>query len=82
MDRNLAPSVIKDLLDQLSNLSKRHLDIKLMSDVEPDIAPIPYTEEDSVDGSLRTISLSVGQFTYRIKRRLIELKDKVQDRIR
>ena len=53
-----------------------------MSDVEPDIAPIPYIEEDSVDGSARTLSLPVGQFTYKIKRKLLELKDQVQDKRR
>ena len=82
VDGYIAPSVIKDLLDQLSNLSKRFLDIKLMSDIEPDIAPIPYIEEDSVDGSARTLSLPVGQFTYKIKRKLLELKDQVQDKKR
>ena len=35
VDGYIAPSVIKDLLDQLSNLSKRFLEIKLMSDIEP-----------------------------------------------
>ena len=45
VDGYIAPSVIKDLLDQLSNLSKRFLEIKLMSDIEPDIAPIPYIEK-------------------------------------
>ena len=40
VDGYIAPSVIKDLLDQLSNLSKRFLEIKLVSDVEPDIAPM------------------------------------------
>ena len=80
VDGHIAPSVIKDMLDQMSSLSKRHLDIKLMSDVEPDIVPIPYIEEDSVDGSARTLSLPVGQFTYKIKRKLLELKDQVQER--
>ena len=78
----IAPSVIKDLLEQLSGLIKRFLEIKLMSDVDPDITPIPFTEEDSVDGSTRTISLPVGQFMYRIKRKLLELKDQVQDKKR
>ena len=82
LDENLAPSVVKDMLGQLNGLSKRHLDIKLMVDTEPNISPIPYTEADPVDGSLRTTNLPVGQFTSRIKRRLLELKDQVQDRRR
>ena len=82
VDGYIASSVIKELLDQLRNLSKRFLEIKLMSDVEPDIAPIPYIEKDSVDGSARTLSLPVGQFTYKIKRKLLELKDQVQDKRR
>ena len=78
----IAPSVIKDLLEQLSSLNKRFLEIKLMSDVEPNITPIPFTEEDSVDGSTRATSLPVGQFMYRIKRKLLELKDQMQDKKR
>ena len=82
MEGYIAASVIKDLLEQLSGLNKRFLEIKLMSDVEPDITPIPFTEEDSIDGSARTISFPVGHFMYRIKRKLLELKDQVQDKKR
>ena len=53
-----------------------------MCDIEPDIQPIPFTEVDPLDGSARTVSLTVGQFIYRIKRNLLELKDQVQDKKR
>ena len=71
MEGYIAASVIKDFLDQLSGLNKRLLERKLMSEIEPDIQPIPFTEVDPLDGSARTISLTVGQFIYRIKRREI-----------
>ena len=37
----IAPSVIRDLLDQLSELSKRYLGIRTMMDLDPKIEPIP-----------------------------------------
>ena len=80
MEGFIAASVIKDLLEQLNGLNKRLLEIKLMSDIEPDIPLLPFTEIDPLDGSTRTVSLTVGQFIYRIKRNLLELKDKVQDK--
>ena len=82
MEGYIAASVIKDLLEQLNGLNKRLLEIKLMCDIEPDIQPIPFTEVDPLDGSARTVSLTVGQFIYRIKRNLLELKDQVQDKKR
>ena len=38
-----ANSVVKDLLDQLGNLNKRLLDIKVMADSDPNIPPLPFT---------------------------------------
>ena len=37
MERYIATSVITDLLEQLSGLNKRLLEIKLMCNIEPDI---------------------------------------------
>ena len=72
--------MIKDLLDQLSGLNKRLLEIKLMSDIKPGITPILFTEVNPIYGSARTMDLPVGQFIYRIKKNLLELKDQVQNK--
>ena len=61
LEEDLAPSVIKDMLDQLNGLSKRHLDINVMINTDPEIAPIPFNEADPDDGSLRVMNLSVAQ---------------------
>merc|ERR1712030_180440 len=52
-----ANSVVKDLLDQLGNLNRRLLDIKIMADSEPNIPPLPFTESDPLDGSIRSVNL-------------------------
>ena len=75
-----ANSVVKDLLDQLGNLNKRLLDIKVMADSDPNIPPLPFTESDPLDGSITNINLPVSRFIYRIKKSLLELKGEIQDR--
>ena len=77
-----ANSVVKDLLDQLGNLNKRLLDIKVMADSDPNIPPLPFTESDPLDGSIRSVNLPVSQFIYKIMKNLLELKDETQDRKR
>ena len=77
-----ASSVVKDLLEQLSSLNKRLLDIKIMADSEPNIPPLPFSEIDPLDGSIRNVNLSVSQFIHKIKKSLLELKDEIQDRKR
>ena len=77
-----ANSVVKDLLDQLGNLNNRLLDIKVMAESEPNIPPLPFTESDPLDGSIRSINLPVNQFICQIKKNLLELKDEIQDRKR
>ena len=77
-----ASSVVKDLIDQLGNLNKRLLDIKVMGDSERNIPPLPFTEHDPLDGSLRNINLPVGQFIQRIRKRLLELKEQIHDKKR
>ena len=74
-----ASAVVKDLIDQLANLNKRLLDIKVMSDSEPNIAPLPFSEYDSLDGALRNINLPVEQFIQKVRKRLLELKENIQD---
>ena len=77
-----ASAVVKDLIDQLANLNKRLLDIKVMGDSEPNIPPLPFTEYDPLDGSLRNINLPVGQFIQKIRKKLLELKEHLQDKKR
>ena len=77
-----ATAVVKDLIDQLANLNKRLLDIKVMGDSEPNIPPLPFTEYDPLDGSLRNIKLSVGQFIQKIRKKLLELKEHIHDKKR
>ena len=55
-EATIAATVVKDLIDQLANLNKRLLLIKVMGDTEPNIAPLPFTEYDPLDGSLRNIT--------------------------
>ena len=59
-----ANSVVKDLLDQLGNLNKRLLDIKVMADSDPNIPPLPFTESDPLDGYIRNINLPVVFIRY------------------
>ena len=73
-EESLAPSVIRDMLDQLRDLSKRYMNIKVMMDTEPMIEPIPLREYDPEERSRRLFLLTVSQFTSKIKRILLKLK--------
>ena len=75
-------SVVKDLLEQLQSLNRRLLDIKTMADSEPNIPPLPFIESDPLDGALRSVNLPVSLFLQKIKKKLLELKDTIQDRKR
>ena len=44
---DLTPSVIKDFIDQLSDMKKRFTSIQSMDDHEPPVVPITITEMDS-----------------------------------
>ena len=46
LEENQAKSVIKDMLDQLTELSKRYLNIKVMIDTELVIEATPLREFD------------------------------------
>ena len=39
-----ASAVVKDLIDQLANLNKRLLDIRVMGESEPNIPPLPFSQ--------------------------------------
>ena len=51
-----------------------------MADSEPNIPPLPFTECDPLDGSIRSVNLPVNQFIHKVKKKLLELKDAIQDR--
>ena len=53
-----------------------------MADSEPNIPPLPFTESDPLDGALRSVNLPVSLFLQKIKKKLLELKDTIQDRKR
>ena len=78
----MAPSVIRDLLDQLSELSKRYLGIRTMMDSDPKIEPIPLREFDPITRSHRTPTYTVPQFIHKIKKKLLVLQDEVRDKKR
>ena len=70
------------MLEQLSELGKRYLGIKIMMDTEPKIEPIPLREYDSETRSHRTPVYTVSQFIYKIKKKLLKLQDEVRDKKR
>ena len=78
----MAPSVIRDLLDQLSELSKRYLGIRTMMDKDPKIEPISLREFDPITRSHRTSTYSVPQYIHKIKKKLLILQDEVRDKKR
>ena len=81
-EENLAPSVIRDMLDQLFELGKRYLGIRTMLDTDPKIESIPLREYDSVTRSYRTPVYTVSQFIHKIKKKLLKLQDEVRDKKR
>ena len=52
----MAPSVIRDLLEQVSEISRRYLEIRTKTDEDPKIPPIALKEFDPVTTSYRTLS--------------------------
>ena len=78
----MSPSLLRDFLDQLSELGKRYLGIRTMLDTDPKIEPIPLREFDSVTRSFRTAAYTVSQFIHKIKKKLLVLQDEVRDKKR
>ena len=70
------------MLEQLSELGKRYLGIKIMMDTEPKIEPISLREYDSETRGHRTPVYIVSHFIYKIKKKLLKLQDKVWDKKR
>ena len=81
-EEQLAPSVIRDLLDQLSELSRRFLEIRTKMDEEPKIDPINLREFDPITMSHKTSSLSVPQYLHKLRKKLLILQDEVRDKKR
>ena len=67
----MAPSVIRDLLDQLSELSKRYLGIRTMMDEDPKIDPISLREFDPITRSHKTSSYSVPKYLHKFSKKLL-----------
>ena len=78
----MAPSVIRDLLDQLSELSKRYLGIRTMMDEDPKIDPISLREFDPITRSHKTSSYSVPQYLHKFRKKLLILQDEQRDKKR
>ena len=77
-ETDLTPSVIKDFIDQLSDMKKRFTSIQSMDDHEPPVVPITITEMDS-DGEAFDRELTVAEFFFKIRRKLLHLKDKATE---
>ena len=76
----LAPSVIRDLLEQVSEISKRYLEIRTKMDEEPRIDPIGLREFDPATMSHRTSSLSIPLYLNKLRKKLLILQDEVRDK--
>ena len=56
----MAPSVIRDLREQVSEISRRYLEIRTKMDEEPKIAPLGLREFDPTTGPLLFPSLCIS----------------------
>ena len=75
---DLSPSVLKDFLDQLSDLKKRLTNVRSLDDNEPPVTPIDVTEYDS-DGEETISTLTIEEFFSKMRRKLLHLKDKTTE---
>ena len=64
-----APSVIRDLLEQVSEISKRYLEIRTKMDEEPRIDPIGLREFDPATMSHRTFPLSIPLYLNKLRKK-------------
>ena len=78
----MAPSVIRDLLEQVSEISRRYLEIRTKTDEDPKIPPIPLKEFDPVTTSYRTLSYTIPLYLNKLKKKLLILQDEVRDKRR
>ena len=75
-----ALSIIKNLLEQLFELGKRHLNIKVMVDDEPKMEGTTIRDLDTHDGTYNVYKLIVTQFISQAIKKLLNQKDVVQDK--
>ena len=78
----LAPSVIRDLLEQVSEISKRYLEIRTKMDEEPRIDPTGLREFDPTTMSHRTFTLPIPLYLNKLRKKLLILQDEVRDKRR
>ena len=78
----IAPSVIRDLLEQVSEISRRYLEIRTKMDEEPKIAPIGLREFDPTTMSYRTLTFPIPLYLNKLKKKLLILQDEVRDKRR
>ena len=72
----------EDLLDQLSELSKRYLGIRTMMDEDPKIDPISLREFNPIKSFHKILSYSVPQYLHKFRKKLLILQDEVRDKKR
>ena len=78
----MAPSVIKDLLDQVTEISRRQLEIRIKSDEDPKIPPIPLKEYDPISYSYRIMNHTIQSYLIKLKKKLLVLQDNIKDKKR
>ena len=79
-EEQVAPSVIRDLLDQLSELSRRFLEIRTKMDEDPKIDPISLRKFDPITMTHKASSYSVPQYLHKLRKKLLILQDEVRDK--
>ena len=76
----MAPSVIRDFLDQVTEISRRYLEIRTKSDEDPKIPPIPLKEFDPISTSYRTLNYAIPSYLNKLKKKLLVLQDEIRDK--
>merc|ERR1712215_338146 len=76
----MAPSVIRDLLDQVTEISRRYLEVRTKSDEDPKIPPIPLKEFDPISASYRTLNFTIPSYLNKLKKKLLVLQDEIKDK--
>ena len=74
----MGPSVLKDFLDQLSDIRKKLSNIQSLDDVEIPVFPIEVMEADE-EGEEQVLIFTVDEFIGRTRRKLLKLKDESQN---
>ena len=76
----MAPSLIRDLLEQVFEISRRYLEIRTKTDEDPKIPPLALKEFDPVTTSYRALSYTIPLYLNKLKKKLLILWDEVRDK--